>query len=401
MRSPLRALLPATLALVCGCREGTDTRSSDEPIALSLYGANGCLGDDQAFGSLAAVTLAVLDVGPRSQLAAAADTLALNGMVELYATGAGATLVKLVFDPSDPLTPLSETLLLAPGDVDLLPEYASIAAPAELSGLAVLLPGFLVVVEESGNTLLLVSRDTPGAVDVLPGLVPDGSAGFADGTGPLMRFSFGSGAGVLATGDGTLLVADRGNHAIRLVDVSGLPASLTLAGTGAAFFADGSLGAVGFDAPSGMTLGCDGRLVIADTGGAGAGGNRLRELSLGGFDGSGQLAGRVRTLVGDGSALSTDGVGPAAGAGGPVAPVTTAQDEIYWIDSATGVLRRYDRASGVADCPLFPDCATATASLGSAPNFTSVGGAFSLARTEDGSLYALDADADELWVVLP
>ena len=55
----------------------------------------------------------------------------------------------------------------------------------------------------------------------------------------------------------------------------------------------------------------------------------------------------------------------------------------------------------MADCPLFADCATALGALGTNPNFSSQGGGFSLAMSETSRLYALDADAEELWLVDP
>lgn len=390
-------------ALCAGCREGSGAAAgTSEPIPLSVWGASGCSPAGAGLGQLAAVTLAQLDIGPQSQLAASRDTLGTSGTYELYVTGEGATLVKLVFDPAMPEVPVMESVLLAPGDVDALPEYAGIAAPAALSGLTVLDPSFLLVVETSANTLLLVRRDVPGSVAVLPGLVPDEAAGNADGTAGLIRFSFSTASGLLGSGDGRIFLADPGNDSIRLLLPGGLVQSFTIAGQGAPAFADGALPDSAFDTPVGLALTCSGELVVAETGAAASGGHRLRRLRVGDFSFfAGGFAGDATTIVGDGTPLTTGGSGGGATVAGPMAPVTTAAGLIYWVDSLTGVLRRYDPSTDVADCPLFADCASATAALGIAPNFASMGGVFALAITEDQSLYALDADAEALWRVAP
>ena len=392
-------LIPLSLTLLAaGCREGTGSSAGGTtPIPLPAFGANGCNGMDQSFGSLAAVSFASLNIGPMSQLAAAGDTLGSAGTYELYVTGDGATLVELVFDPMDPLNPMTETVLLGPGDVDGLPEYAGVTMPAELSGVAVFDPGFLVVVENTANTLLLMSRDVPGNVSVFPTLVPDEAPGNSDGPAGLIRFAFTSATQFLPTGDGRFLIADPGNHSIRQVEVGALAQSATIAGTGAPFYADGRLTSTGFDTPVGLALTCDGDLVVAESGG-----HRIRRLSVGDFNFfAGGFGGDSITLVGDGTEATTDGSGATATVAAPVAPVITGTGEIYWVDSTSGILRRYDPDTDTADCPFFADCATAMGAIGTAPNFTSTGSAFSLAVTEDGSLYALDADADELWLVMP
>ena len=66
-------------------------------------------------------------------------------------------------------------------------------------------------------------------------LVGNGEAGFADGVGEAARFNNPQGLGVLPNGD--LVVADQGNHAIRLVTMEG--SARTLVGNGTAGFADG------------------------------------------------------------------------------------------------------------------------------------------------------------------
>jgi hypothetical protein len=155
----------------------------------------------------------------------------------------------------------------------------------------------------------------------------------------------------------------------------------TLVGTGAASSIDGDLGFATVDAPSGITITCANRVIVTERGDAGAG-DRLRELVFGAssfFD----VAGISQTLAGGG--LLDQGPGADVLLATPVAPYATSEGTLYWIDAATGVLRRQAQ-DGTVDCPLAVDCATA---LG-APDFTP-GAGFSLCVTDSGVLYVLEA----------
>jgi len=250
----------------------------------------------------------------------------------------------------------------------------------------------LLVMEHTFNVVLMVSRSVPDTVSLFAG-VPNEVPGMADGPAALSRFSFAEAAQLVPTGGGRVLVADSGNHAIRSIEDGFVT---TLAGTGAPFFADGSLGASLFDTPSGLSVPCSGRLWITELGAAGAGGNRLRELELGQLIFFGQL-GSVGTLAGEGSPLTVEGVESLASLSAPMGLVTTAEGEAYFVDSGTGVLRRYDTLSGNVDCPLWIDCAAAVLGGG---RFTQ-GGVVSLVSTDAGVLYALDASAGSLLRISP
>jgi hypothetical protein len=265
-----------------------------------------------------------------------------------------------------------------------------------LSGLTVLDAGTLVAMEQSANILVAISRDAPDAVALLAG-VP-GPGGFADGqlTGPgAARFHFGPPAQLASIDNGQLLVADSGNHAIRLVSGGSV---VTLAGTGSAFFNDGDLGEAGFDTPVGMSVDCVGQLLVAERGGNG-GGHRLRQLAITapspfGFDGM------VATRAGAGLDGTMQGDGEDAWVGAPASPLVTSANDVYWIDHTMGILRRMTGATDTVDCPLFASCADAVAAGG---NFSdlSAGGAISLTQTPAGVLYVLDAAAGSLLRVTP
>ncbi len=91
----------------------------------------------------------------------------------------------------------------------------------------------------------------------------DGSPGYANG--PLAGAKFNDPAGLVFDAQGNLFVADSRNHVIRKVAVDG--AVSLLAGTvGEAGFANGSGTGVKFDTPFGVAIAGDGSLLVADTG---------------------------------------------------------------------------------------------------------------------------------------
>jgi DNA-binding beta-propeller fold protein YncE len=92
-----------------------------------------------------------------------------------------------------------------------------------------------------------------GSVSTLAGI----SSGFADGTGTEARFNDPISVAVDAAGN--LYVADRNNHSIRKITPAGVVT--TLAGTGAAGFADGAGGEAQFDYPSGIAVNAAGTVI--------------------------------------------------------------------------------------------------------------------------------------------
>jgi hypothetical protein len=388
--APALPLLAAALLAVTACREGSTVGGSGSAsLPPAADGAHGCNGAAQTFTppqvptavDLTGLTLAL---GPRSHVAAA------QGSETLYVTGAGATISALDVSAG---TPPPETVLVSAGVVDALLATMGTFPPADLSGVAVLDATYLVVVEHASHTILLVDTTTPDTVMFFAGL-PIASPGYADGVDLAARFAFTSPAQLCPTADGRVLVADPGNHAIRVVE-DGFVA--TIAGLGTPVHSDGLLAAAGFDTPVGVAASCNNDLLVTELGLVGLGGHRLRALDIGDPSIFGGFDGTARTLAGDGTAATTGGVDTAASLAAPVGPASTADGDVYWLDSATGILRRYVFGTGVSDCPLFADCATAA---GGPANFTP-GGTFSLALTDADVLYVLDAAAGQLRRVTP
>lgn len=376
--------LAALALLACACRDSSGGATFGA-IAPSAEGSNGCAGESQLLtpGQLPAlVPLASLTLDASSALCAA------QGAELLYATGAGGTVYELDFGGGSPPV---ETELVAAGEIDALLASEGVLGSAELVAIAVLDATTLLVAERTGNWILAVGRSAPATIEVYAGL-PLADGGFADGLASLARFDFAAGAALCPSGDERVFVADAGNHALRAI---GEGVVATLAGNGAPGFDDGSLGNALFDTPGSLVIGCAGELYAAESGAAGFGGHRVRALVLGPITFGGQT-GTVTSVLGDGVEASNEGVGTLASLAAPSALAASAQGELYWIDSTTGVLRRQVSSADSADCPLFADCASAVA----APTFTQ-GGRHALALTGGGVLYALDADAAQLWRITP
>jgi hypothetical protein len=398
LRCHWRLLTPALcLSALVACRNSDANVSSGVEIVKlvpSALAANGCSGPDQVFTPPQPVVpvggLSMGLIGPMSQVAAAGDS------ETLFVSADNARVVAIDVSAMTPV----EIELVAPLEVANLLGTVGITTPPVLSGLCVLDAATLLVAELTSNTILAVDRLGTNPVAFFAGF-PDEAPGFADGPaapGPGgARFGFDRPAQLLATAQPVpiVFVADPGNHAIRRVE-GGLVT--TVAGTGSPFFGDGDLvmEPVGFDTPTGLTVTCGGVLLVSETGASAAGGQRLRQLSLGPFSFLGQQ-GNVITRAGDGTGATLQGQGELASLAAPVSPLATSGQDVYWIDSTTGILRRMSDPADTVDCPLWSDCATAVSGGG---NFTPMG-VHSLTQTPAGLLFVLDAAAGMLFRITP
>jgi hypothetical protein len=133
------------------------------------------------------------------------------------------------------------------------------------SGVAVDSAGNVYVADVYNHRIRVVSP-----VGVVTTLAGSGSAAFADGTG--VSASFNSPYGVAVDNSGNVYVADRFNHRIRVVSPVGVVT--TLAGSGSAAFADGTGVSASFNSPVGVALDSVGSVYVAD-----AGNNRIRMVN--------------------------------------------------------------------------------------------------------------------------
>ena len=187
-------------------------------------------------------------------------------------------------------------------------------------GMAQMADGGVLVCDSGHNRVRLLGAD--GSVSVFAG---SGRKGMADG--PAHAASFNAPSGLCVCADGTVLVADTGNHAIRVVAptatarVGGAPQRVvsTLAGCGREGHGDGPAGAAKFDKPTAVLAlgppsglaGGESVVYVAD-----AGNHCLRIISngpsgIGGKENSGDGNGRRKSSVG--AASSAAGGSAAAG----------------------------------------------------------------------------------------
>lgn len=115
--------------------------------------------------------------------------------------------------------------------------------------------GNIYVADTGNNAIRKISP--AGVVSTLAGGVAEG---FTDGSGPAARFN--SPSGLALDAQGNVYVADTSNNAIRKITPGG--AVSTLAGSGAAGLVDGVGGAANFNYPRGLTVDPAGNVYVAD-----------------------------------------------------------------------------------------------------------------------------------------
>ena len=146
-----------------------------------------------------------------------------------------------------------------------LAELASLDSPAAV---AISSGGSLYIADTGNNVIREVRPD--GVIRTVAGT---GAAGFGGDGGPAVQGALDRPAGVALDGDGNLVIADTGNHRVRLVGRDGI--LWTIAGTGDPGFVGDGLHAVDarLHTPSAVAAAADGTIYVADLGN-----NRIRRL---------------------------------------------------------------------------------------------------------------------------
>ena len=164
-----------------------------------------------------------------------------------------------------------------------------------------------------------IRRITPaGVASTFAG---SGLAAWADGAGA--SASFRGPEGLVIDSAGVVFVADTQNHRIRRITPLG--AVTTLAGTGAAAFADGMGTSAAFNKPNSLALDGRGDFFIGDFGG-----RRVRKMAP---------SGAVTTFAGSGIGAWADGLGTAASFFGPASLVFAANGNLLLGDEYNSRLR--------------------------------------------------------------
>jgi len=164
----------------------------------------------------------------------------------------------------------------------------------------------------NSNTILGGARGTNIVVTTLAGITPSG-AGYVDGDSTTAKFD--APQGVAVSSDGTIYVADKNNNRIRKITPQGIVT--TFAGQTTAGNIDGIGAGARFNSPSGVAVGKDGNIYVADSGN-----NRIRRITPGGV---------VLTLAGDGSTSIFDN---------PTSLAVAPDGNVYVADSNNHRIRR-------------------------------------------------------------
>jgi sugar lactone lactonase YvrE len=296
-------------------------------------------------------------VGAWSRLAARAIlavVLVVLSVVVLFGYFLGRAITP---DPRPPLEanwPAVVEVLAGDGHLGTDDGDAGHARFSDLFGVAAL-PDGTVVVADAGEAQRIRRVGVDGLVSTIAG----STAGFADGVGPAARFDTPSG---IALGpDGAIYVADTGNNAIRRVTPAGVVT--TVAGGRVAGYRDGLVLDAEFDAPVGVAVDPAGRILVADTYN-----DRIRAIDRGGS---------VTTIAGSGQRGHQDGPALDAQFDTPCGIAVDRKGNIFVADAGNGVIRRIDTSGQVSTVEPQP--------LGSFL-LRPVG----IAVSDDGAIYATD-----------
>jgi sugar lactone lactonase YvrE len=185
------------------------------------------------------------------------------------------------------------------------------------TGVAVDGAGTVYVGDHSNHRIRKITAQ--GAVTTLAG---SGSGGFCDGQGTEAHFN--CPIGVAVDGEGTVYVADGGNHRIRKITAQG--AVTTLAGSGNASFGDGQGTGAHFHYPTGVAVDGEGTVYVAD-----GSNHRIRKITA---------QGAVTTLAGSGSASFGDGQGTGAHFHYPRGVAVDGEGTVYVADHSNHRIRK-------------------------------------------------------------
>lgn len=240
--------------------------------------------------------------------------------------------------------------------------------------------GNLYIVDTDNHTVRKVAPD--GTVSTLAGVA--GIKGDADGIGAAARFS--KPRALVVDSSGRVFVADTGNHTIRQIATDGRVTTLAgAAGSPGAVEGQGS--AARFNEPSGIAVGGDGALLVADSRN-----HAIRRVTL---------AGAVTTVAGQlGVGGAADGVGAAARFNYPGGLAVDGSGVIWVADTRNCTIRRVTAAGEVTTFAGSPNAVGSLDGNGASarfffPNAVAISGAgLWVADTSNSTIRRISAGGD-------
>ncbi|WP_299434567.1 cadherin domain-containing protein [uncultured Aquimarina sp.] len=176
-----------------------------------------------------------------------------------------------------------------------------------------------------------IIRKIVAGADVTTFAGDTGTNGFVDGD--LTDARFASPSGLAIATDGTIYIADRGNHVIRKIS-NGMVT--TLAGNGSAGFTDGQGASASFNLPYSIDVDSEGNIYVADQGN-----HSIRKITP---------SGAVTTIAGNGSAGLENGPGQDAKFSGTIRGITVDDNgNVYVSDTSNQVIRMLINNGGSYD----------------------------------------------------
>lgn len=303
----------ARLVTVAGARPRLSTQGLSDPFGLAvdaddnLYVTDGQGGRVFRLASDGTLTLITERLDMPSALACAPD-----GSLVVANTGAHTIVRVNVSDGS--VTTLAGVANQS-GRQDGPPQQAKFNGPV---GIAVAPDGTIYVADTYNDRICVLGND--GQVRTLAG----GTAqGFQDGAGDQAQFN--TPCGVVVALDGSLFVADTGNHRLRRITQEGQVT--TVAGTGENDLRDGAAQQAALAEPTALALRRDGALFIAD-----AASSALRLLTFGEQP-------QLSTLCGGYPFGLADGAFNQARLNRPTGLAFNSDDVLFLADSGNGFVR--------------------------------------------------------------
>jgi len=308
---PPRPLVSVVTLAGAGPRVTFDSLS--DPFGVAIDGKGNVFVSDGLGGRIYRLS----EKGEAQVVAAGLDmpsAIAFTREGALIVADTGAHTITRV-DPRTGRTEIVAGKMTVSGDSDGSSSEARFNGPI---GVAVGTDGTIFVADSYNDRIRAIGSD--GHVRTLAG---GNEPGFHDGAPSEARFD--TPCGIVAARDGSLFIADTGNHRVRRIAPNGTVT--TLAGTGDAQTRDGTLAQAAFDEPTAIALRRDGSLFVTD-----AGSSTIRVITFGETP-------SVRTLTGGFPSGLIDGEVESARLNDPTGLAFTPDDILVFADSASGLVR--------------------------------------------------------------